>query len=177
MLLALLSLLALASWWAHYASIFSSQVTISSKGTPKFFLSEDAAKRFSAEGFEKTFLTFDSIISSSSKKSELVRPRLVFHESFSSKFTVTADAGTTEDNETINLMGNVTLQVVNASKAPDTNVGTEFAIINIPSEILKTSHKATVTRNSLVGFSDGFIYDAQNGLLDLLSEVTLTYDD
>jgi len=29
----------------------------------------------------------------------------------------------------------------------------------------------------LVGFSDGFIYDAKNGLLNLLSEVTLTYDD
>ncbi|MDG1143483.1 MAG: LPS export ABC transporter periplasmic protein LptC, partial [Burkholderiales bacterium] len=90
---------------------------------------------------------------------------------------VTADAGITQDNETINLMGNVTLQVITGLNSTDTSVGTDFAIVDIPLEILKTTHKTTVTRNSLVGFSDGFIYDAQNGLLNLLSEVTLTYDD
>ncbi|MDA0361228.1 MAG: LPS export ABC transporter periplasmic protein LptC [Proteobacteria bacterium] len=176
-LLALLSLLTLTSWWAHNVSLFSSQNTINSKKAPKFFLSEVTAKRFSAEGYEKSILKFDSVISSSEEKTDLVRPYLIFHESSSSNFTVTADAGITEDNETISLLGNVTLQVTNAPNYADTSVGTNFAIVDIPLEILKTTHKTTITRNSLVGFSDGFIYDAKNGFLNLLSEVTLTYDD
>ena len=176
-LLALLSLLTLTSWWAHNVSLFSSQNTITSKEAPKFFLSEVTAKRFNAVGHEKSILEFDSVISSSKEKTELVRPRLIFHESSSSNFTVTADAGITEDNETISLLGNVTVQLINAPTYADTSVGTDFAIVDIPLEIVKTTHKTTVTRNSLVGFSDGFIYDAKNGLLNLLSEVTLTYDD
>jgi lipopolysaccharide export system protein LptC len=74
-------------------------------------------------------------------------------------------------------MGNVTLQIAGRPTLPNTSVATDFATVNIPSELVKTEHKATVTRNSLIGFSDGFIYDAQNGLLNLLSDVTLTYDD
>ena len=176
-LLLLLSLLTVASWWAHNVSLFSSQKIIISKGTPKFFLSEVTARRFNREGYEKSLLTFDSIISSSAEKSELIRPRLIFHESSLSNFTVTADAGITEDNETMDLQGNVTLRVIDASDSSDTSVGTDFATVNIPLEIVKTTHKATLTRNSLVGFSDGFIYDARDGLIKLLSEVTLTYDD
>ena len=103
-LLALLSLLTLTSWWAHNVSLFSSQNTITSKEAPKFFLSVVTAKRFNAEGHEKSILEFDSVISSSKEKTELVRPRLIFHESSSSNFTVTADAGITEDNETISLL-------------------------------------------------------------------------
>jgi LPS export ABC transporter protein LptC len=101
----------------------------------------------------------------------------MFHDSSLSNFTVTADAGITEDNETIDLQGNVTLQVIDASASSNTSVATDFVTVNIPLEIVKTTHKATLTRNSLVGFSDGFIYDARDGLLKLLSEVTLTYDD
>jgi LPS export ABC transporter protein LptC len=176
-LLGILSLLTVASWWAHNASLFSPENKIMSEGEPKFFLSEVTAKRFNTEGYEKSILKIDSIINSSAEESNLVRPRLIFHESASSSFTVTADAGKTQDSETISLMGNVTLQVATKSTLPNTSVTTDFAIVNIPSEILKTEHKATVTRNSLVGFSEGFIYDAQNGLLNLLSDVTLTYDD
>jgi LPS export ABC transporter protein LptC len=176
-LLGLLSVLTLASWWAHNASLFSPQNKIMSEAAPKFFLSEVTAKRFNIGGYEKSMLKIDSIINSSEGESNLVRPRLIFHESASSSFTVTADAGTTEDEETISLMGNVTLQVAGRPTLPNTSVATDFAIVTIPSEILKTEHKATVTRNSLIGFSDGFIYDAQSGLLNLLSDVTLTYDD
>ena len=177
-LLGILSLLTLASWWAHNISLFSAQNKIMlSEEEPKFFLSEITARRFDTEGYEKSILKIDSVINSSAKESNLVRPRLIFHESALSSFTVTADAGTTQDNETINLMGNVTLQVASKSTLPNTSVATDFATVNIPSEILKTEHKATVTRDSLVGFSEGFIYDAQNGLLNLLSNVTLTYDD
>ena len=176
-LLGLLLLLTVASWWAHNASLFSPQNKIMSAGVPKFFLSEVTAKRFNIEGYEKSVLKVDSIINSSEKESNLIRPRLIFHESASSSFTVTADAGITQDNETISLMGNVTLQVAGKPTLPNTSVATDFAIVNIPAETLKTEHKATVTRNSLIGFSDGFIYDAQNGLLNLLSDVTLTYDD
>ena len=176
-LLGLLSLLTVASWWAHNASLFSPQNKIMSEGVPKFFLSEVTAKRFNIEGYEKSVLKVDSIINSSEEESNLIRPRLIFHESASSSFTVTADAGMTQDNETISLMGNVTLQVAGKPTLPNTSVATDFAIVNIPAEILKTEHEATVTRNSLIGFSDGFIYDAQNGLLNLLSDVTLTYDD
>ena len=176
-LLGILSLLTLASWWAHNSSLFSAQNKIMSEGEPKFFLSEITARRFNTEGSEKSILKIDSVINSSAKESNLIRPRLIFHESASSSFTVTADAGTTQDNETINLMGNVTLQVASKSTLPNTSVASDFAIVDIPSEIVKTGYKATVTRNSLVGFSEGFIYDAQNGLLNLLSNVTLTYDD
>jgi LPS export ABC transporter protein LptC len=176
-LLGLLSLLTVASWWAHNASLFSTQNKIMSEAAAKFFLSEVTAKRFSIEGYEKSILEFDSIINSSKEESNLVRPRLIFHESASSTFIVTADAGMTQDNETIRLMGNVTLRVSNGPTLPNTNVATDFAIVNIPSETLKTKHKATVTRNTLIGFSDGFIYDAQNGVLNLLSDVTLTYND
>jgi LPS export ABC transporter protein LptC len=176
-LLGLLSLLTMASWWAHNASLFSPQNKIMSEGAPKFFLSEVNAKRFNIEGYEKSMLKIDSIINSSEGESNLVRPRLIFHESTSSSFTVTADAGITQDEETISLMGDVTLQVAGRPTFPHTSVATDFAIVTIPSEILKTEHRATLTRNSLIGFSDGFIYDAQNGLLKLLSDVTLTYDD
>lgn len=175
--LGLLSLLTLASWWAHNASLFSPQNANISKGAPKFFLSEVIATRFDSEGYEKSVLKVDSIINPTSKELSLVRPHLIFQESSSSKFIVTADTGITEDNETINLMGNVTLQVVNHLDSPNTNIATTFAIVNIPAETVKTEHKATVTRNSLVGFSDGFIYDAEIGSLNLLSEVNLTYDD
>ena len=175
--LGILALLTVASWWAHKASLFSPQTITISKEAPKFFLSEVTAKRFDIEGHEKSRLKIDSIINSSEEGSNLVRPRLIFHESDSSSFTVSADAGTTQDNETINLMGNVTLQVANRPELTNTSVATDFAIANIPSEILKTEHKATLMRNSLIGFSDGFIYDAKNGLLNLLSDVTLTYDD
>ena len=176
-LLAILSMLTLASWWAHNVSLFSSQNSIVSKNTPKFFLSEVNIKRFDKEGYEKSILTVDSIINSYLQGSKLVRPRLIFHESSSSKYTVTADAGKTLDDETINLMGNVTLQVASKPLSTDTSVATDFAIVNISTEVLRTKHKATITRNSLVGFSDGFIYDARSGLLNLLSEVSLTYDD
>ena len=176
-LLGLISMLTLASWWAHNVSLFSSQNIMVSKGTPKFFLSEVTAKRFNSEGYEKSTLTVDSIINSSSEESKLVRPRLIFHESAASKFTVTADAGITQDNEKINLMGTVTLQVSSEPTSPDTSVATDFATVNISSNILRTKHNATITRNSLVGFSDGFIYDAHKGLLNLLAKVTLTYDD
>jgi LPS export ABC transporter protein LptC len=176
-LLVLLSLLTVATWWAHNASLFSPQNKIRSEGSPKFFLSEVTAKRFNIEGDEKSVLRVDSIINSSEEESNLVRPRLIFHESATSSFAVTADAGLTQDNETISLMGNVTLQIAGRPTLPNTSVATDFATVNIPSELVKTEHKATVTRNSLIGFSDGFIYDAQNGLLNLLSDVTLTYDD
>lgn len=177
LLLGLLSFLTVASWWAHNSSLFSPQNKIMSVRAPKFFLSEVTGKRFDIEGYEKSILTVDSIINSSEEESNLVRPRLIFNESASSSFTVTADAGTTQDSETISLMGNVTLQVASGPALPDTSVATDFAIVNIPSEILKTEHKATVTRNSLIGFSEGFTYDSQTGLLNLLSDVTLTYDD
>ena len=176
-LLGLLSFLTITSWWAHNASLFTPQNKIMAERAPKFFLSEVTAKRFNIEGYEKSVLNVDSIMNSSEDESNLVRPHLIFHESASSSFTVTADAGVTQDNETINLMGNVTLQVANKPNLPNTNVATDFATVNIPAEIVKTEHKVTVTRNSLIGFSDGFIYDAQSGLLNLLSEVTLTYDD
>ena len=176
-LLGILLLLTVSSWWAHNASLFSPQNKIRSEGSPKFFLSEVTAKRFNLAGDEKSILRVDSIINSSEQESNLVRPRLVFNESATSSFAVTADAGMTQDNETISLMGNVTLQVAGRPTSADTSVATEFAIVNVPSKTVKTEHKATVTRNSLIGFSDGFIYDAQNGLLNLLSDVTLTYDD
>lgn len=176
-LLGLLSLLTLASWWAQNMSLFSSQNSIISKRTPEFFLSGVTVKRFGEKGYEKSILTVDSIINSAEEGSKLIRPRLIFHESSSSKFTVTADAGTTEDDETINLMGNVTLQVANKPTLIETSVATDFAVVNIPAEIVETEYQATITRNSLVGFSDGFIYDAQSGLLNLLSSVKLTYDD
>ena len=176
--LALLVTLASVSWWAHYAALFSSEATLSTKGVPKFFLTEVASTRFNQSGEIKSILEFDSLIQLESKsESQLIRPKVIFHNNTQSTLTVTSDAGIIKNNEKIDLMGNVTLKIMSAESSAPTSIATDFAIVEIHKEIARTNHKTTITRQSLVGFSHGFIYHAQAGLLDLLSNVTMTYDD
>ena len=61
--------------------------------------------------------------------------------------------------------------------ASPTGVATDFAVVEIPEQIVKTEYQATITRQNLVGLSRGFIYDDGTGILKLKSTVTLTYDD
>jgi len=127
---------------------------------------------------KKATLSFDSALQSGSKnESKLVRPKLIFQNSSNSTFTVTSDAGVTKDDETIDLMGNVTLLMKGDEPASPTGVATDFAVVEIPEQIVKTEYQATITRQNLVGLSRGFIYDDGTGILKLKSTVTLTYDD
>ncbi|MDA1332290.1 MAG: LPS export ABC transporter periplasmic protein LptC [Proteobacteria bacterium] len=175
--LVLLSILASVSWWAHHAALFSPHVTLASKTVPKFFLNKVVSTRFNQSGEIASIFEFDSITQSElENESQTIRPKLIFHNSPTSEFTVTADAGRAKNNETIDLMGNVTLKITSAESVP-TSVATDFVIVEIPSQIARTDHKTTITRQSSVGFSHGFIYHAKDGLLDLLSNVTMTYDD
>jgi LPS export ABC transporter protein LptC len=176
--MASLIMLALASWWAHNSSLFSNQGQVISQGLPKFFLNGVNSIRFDKNGVKKATLSFDSALQSGLKnESKLVRPKLIFHNSSSSKFTVTSDAGVIKDNETIDLMGNVTLLMKGDEPASPTGVATDFAVVEIPEQIVKTEYQATITRQNLVGLSRGFIYDDGTGILKLKSTVTLTYDD
>ncbi len=176
--MALLITLALASWWTHYSSLFSNQEQVISKGLPKFFLNGVNSTRFDKNGTKKATLLFDSALQSGSKnESKLVRPKLIFQNSANSTFTVTSDAGVTKDNETIDLMGNVTLRMKDNKPTSPTGVVTDFAVVEIPEQIVKTEYQATITRQNLVGLSRGFIYDDISGILKLKSTVTLTYDD
>ncbi len=176
--MATLIMLAFASWWAHYSSLFSSQGQMISKGLPKFFLNGVNSIRFDKNGVKKATLSFDSALQSGSRnESKLVRPKLIFQNSSNSTFTVTSDAGVTKDDETIDLMGNVTLLMKGDEPASPTGVATDFAVVEIPEQIVKTEYQATITRQNLVGLSRGFIYDDGTGILKLKSTVTLTYDD
>jgi LPS export ABC transporter protein LptC len=176
--MASLIILAFGSWWAHNSSLFSDQVQIASKGMPKFFLNGVNSTRFDKNGAKKTTLTFDSAIQLGSKNdSKLIRPKLIFQKSSNSTFTVTSDAGVTKDDETIDLMGNVTLIVRGDEPTSQIGVATDFAVVEIPKQIIKTEYKATITRQNLVGLSRGFIYDDRTGILKLKSTVALTYDD
>ena len=174
----ILLVLTIVTWWANYAEFFSIDKTnIDRTSTVNSFLHDVSILKFNGAGKAQSVLKFDSVVEiGENRTANLVRPVLIFEDQRRKTFVVTADHGERVQEDTLNLSGNVTLSIKEITSDEPIGISTDYVSIDLETGTARTQHLATVTRKSLAGSSDGFISYNANGMLNLLSNVELTYD-
>lgn len=176
--LIIISALALLSWWfqdiwkeapiiqqqkdEHFPDYFMENFTLTSmdiNGKPDYILRAVKMLHFADDN-----------------SSELEQPRIQFLNE-KGDWTITAEhALILEDSNLIQLKHNVQLSRNASPQQTPLLIDTDFLSINTETQIAETESLAQVTSKGLSMTSKGLVYDSQNGILKLVSEVKGVYE-